>query len=408
LTEEIKLNWNIDKMPFTKELFKLVNKYKPGLEFQIQYLILIPLSARMVGGRGVLIIESMGTGKGASIKGTTHLLDKLETIFVGRITESGFLDIIKYLESKNPKRFKADDMDFELRIEDLSMTASKDYILEPTMNTASILISDRALGLCTDDIFRTFKDNISDLSGLTVKIKSMAVIMGGTNEIMYKIRRKLPSYRTMVHDRFTEYYPIKTKEQNEYIDRAIVNKLKREGVETVDRLDDLELRNMIYKIMPKRKLPDTILPFADNITEDLFNTICRDTYRRQHTRIRASYYLKGDLSALAWLNGSSTIELCHLAFFMLYYPNISVLHKCSTGIQSITQLCNSTASLSELAYELELAPKDIRDILFDYNRRYGKKKNPTMIYNKNVVLNPSFNKWLIRQEQFIKECMGED
>lgn len=378
-----------DDLPFVKRLIRDVHPFRDSLEHGIIYALCSKISSLMMGGRGVIFVGDVSAGKGAIAKSTFMVLKnfkKYESIETDALSQIGAIEYLKYFELNDPN--------LEVMIEDLSLVSNKHYLIEDTLNVICKLISDRRTGLTTQDMYRL--ELKGDKRDWAVRIKSLSCIMGATNNLLERIER-IPAWDTMYIDRLSRYFLFLSGVQDQRIDESINFDTKGKRF-----IRDEEINKIICRLIPKEiDIPDAPLPM--DVSPNAFRFVYENLYKYQHSKKRGSKYFKGDLSALAILNGDDTIQNKHLNYFLLHYPNL-YLSRCLSGVRRIAQHCAITSDIYEISDNMRLPVRDIMRLYYD-QEEVNKYANPVHISQGKVILWQGLQKMINRQEQFIKEAL---
>jgi hypothetical protein len=380
-----------DDLPFVRRMIKALHPLRDSLELSILYAIFLKVSSLIVKGRSAVFVSDVAGGKGAIIKSTFKVLKNFkeyESIETDGLSQIGIIDYLKY--------FELDNANLEVMIEDLSVVFNKNYLIEDTLNVISKLIADRRTGLTTQDMYRLEVKGKKE--NWTIKINSLCCLFGATNSLQERIER-IPAWDTMHIDRISRYFLFATRAQDQRIDDNI-------NFDTTGKkiIMDEEVNKIIAGLLPNKpiKIPDA--PLKMDISQSVFRFVYENLYKYQHSKKRGSKYFKGDLSALAILNGDDTIQNKHLAFFLLYYPNLYLARCSAPNIRRIAQHCTITDNIYDIADNMRLPVKEIMRGYYD-QEEINKYANPVYIRGNRVTLWSPLQKVINRQEEFIEEAI---
>lgn len=382
------LKYHIEDMPFVVNLFNYISEVRPGLQFPILYTLCARLSSAIVGGRSLILIGEKGCGKGETIKITMDLFPDMCHLYTDILSEVG---MIMWL-----KKFKLENRDIEASVDDLSLCADDYKHFFNTLNVASKLQSDKIIALTNKDMARMQLKN-KDRTKWTATVKSFSCIFGATNSLLKRIRG-FEAYPSMWSDRLTEFYLILTLDQYLVILERFVNK-----TEGYDKVTNKTVHDHIRELIPGNlEIPKKPLPIKAEPADFAF--VREALYKRQHTDIRGSEYFRGDLSALALLNGRKYITESDLAFYLMYVPNLNLSRSTSICQRLAQNTLKFNGDLNLLSTDMRMSIKAMRDAVYSSDIKYGKFNNPVRILGNKIILQDSLNRFMQRQEQFITRC----
>lgn len=382
------MEWDWSEIKFVVKVFNYLSDVRPGLQIPILYTLCARISAPIVGGRCVVLVGRKGCGKGDTIKATMGCVPRLKIMYTDELTSDG---VISWLRD-----FDFMGADIECSMDDLSMSADRYDHLSRTLNVASKLCSDKQIGLTNRDAARLHISK-SDKNKWVARVGSFSCVVGATNSILSRVKG-FEAFRSMWSDRFTRFFPIMTTEQ--FTDKIQRYANRTKGYKKVSTED---VNEEIKRMMPKRfHIPKE--PFDMKVDEDVFVYLRENLYEKQHTEVRGADFLRGELTALALLNGRPYITESDIAIYMLFVPNL-FLSGCRPLVRDLAQTAPSYyGDIDRLSYKLMERQRRIKDAIETCNYEQGWVNNPVRLIGHKVLLNQDLKNILNSQEDLISGC----